>query len=284
MFVLQWGNREVSDILKEQFATMHKMGRKVILEHWFWKNQGPLNEHHHQGVKLPTAEEVVERMTPTLSRLNPAHIYGISLAEENTPDAGRDVLLHEIYTLLKQRFPDFRYFQWYTYGLGAMDHYPVPGFGAGLLGADGWIVDDYYCTNANFKRMLQKYHMLDVPVQVIVWASSGWQPSYDTQSAADWAEPQIAMLRSMNMSAGLFSVNEMFSGPTNLTQGGSDNLGSCFAWEMDGLPGSADRHEIKGEQNPPRPEHHYWNGDHQRGEGTPTRVYPGTRAKFDRYA
>ena len=88
----------------------------------------------------------------------------------------------------------------------------------------------------------------------------------------------------MNMSAGLFSVNQMFSGPTDLTQGGTDCLGDCFAWEMDGLPGSADRPEIKGEKNPPRPDHHYWNGDDRRREGTATRVYPGTRAKFDRYA
>ena len=274
LFVLQWSVGEVPEALNRQLKQMHEMGRKAILETWFWKG------YAEKGGKspMPSVEDVVARMEKTLSTVDRESIYGVTLAEENSPYGGYGELLHNVYTELKKRYPSVRFFQWYSAGLpGWPEFSPVPGFGAPLLAADGWIVDDYYVRGENFKRMMWKYRMLDVPFSCTVWSSSGWGTYWSKQSAFDWADPQILLLKSMNMSASLFSVNQLRSGP----QG--DVLGDCFAWEMDDGLAVVEQEKISGLSYVPRLERYYFNGDLYGDKGTPRRIYPPTRKKFDKY-
>ena len=154
---------------------------------------------------------------------------------------------------------------------------PVPGFGVPLIGADGWIVDEYYVRGINFKRMMWKYRMLNVPFVCTVWASSGWEPYWKKQSAYDWADSQIDMLRRLNLAVGLFSVNQL-DGPEGRT------LGDVWAWEMDGLGPDAPREVPSGVDVAPNPSTYHFQGKLYGEKGTDKRIYPPTRRKFDKYA
>lgn len=273
LVLLQWNAIEVPDILKEQIRRTHEMGRKTILYCWFWKGKekdGP--------DPVPTVEDCVGRIERMLGTINHDHVYGVSLGEENSPSRERAQLLHDLYNELKKRYPKMRFFQWYSAGLSGWPSFsPVPGLGAPLVGADGWIVDDYYVRGVNFKRMMWKYRMLDVPFVCIVWGSSGWEPSWKAQSAFDWADSQIDTLRRLNLAVGLFSVNQVQAPDGRL-------LGDLWAWEMDGLGPDAPRFAPEGVSVAPNPSRYYFNGDLYRGVGTDKRLYPPTRKKFDKYA
>ncbi|MHA1566936.1 MAG: hypothetical protein ACTSX7_16620 [Alphaproteobacteria bacterium] len=274
LYILQWhsGHLEVPNVLNEQIKKMHQMGRKVILYYHFWKSSAEKIGKE----PLPSVADIMARMEKVLSTLDHQYVYGITLAEENVPYAGRGRLLHDVYGELKKRYPSVRFFQWYTAGMAGTPHFsPVPGFQAPLLGADGWIFDEYQICGTNFKRMLWKYHMLDVPFNCILWASCGWEPTYTRQNALEFADSQIEMMRRMNMSVALFAVNQFRD---------DEVVSDCWAWEMDDVVGAVAQDTSSSVSAPLRLERYRFNAADCPKEGLPTRMWLPTRKKFDRYA
>ena len=128
----------------------------------------------HKG-DLQSPEIYVNRFLAVLTQLEPVlnKLQGISISEENVPYKDRSWVLQCVYERAKKKYPEVRFFQWWT------PNTAIPGFYEGIyLSADGWIVDPYslhekkYPKGPTVKRFVQKYLVTGKPLIFVANASN----------------------------------------------------------------------------------------------------------------
>lgn len=150
--------------------------RTMLLRIDFWGPGGPSNSGAER-YELPVQPAAVyqERMAAVLGQLEPVldKLQGVSLSEENSPEGARQQVLQEVYDFCKRKYPNVRFFQWWT------PDTCIPRRQEGkLLSADGWVVDPYGLTPARYpkgptvKRLVQKYLVTGVPLIFTLNAST----------------------------------------------------------------------------------------------------------------
>ena len=115
-------------------------------------------------------------------------LQGLVLAEENVYYNGRPQLLTELYQRIKQNY-DIAVWQWWSPTLD------LPSNG-GWIPADGWVTDNYFMANPEFRQYVRKYVVTGKPVVVMPWATSElalFPPMTDAQWQANNEQLAVAL-------------------------------------------------------------------------------------------
>ncbi len=145
--------------------------------------------------KKPIAE--AKRMADEmLAALDLGQVYAVFLSEENVTWNGGLDYLNELYDYIKARHPTLPVYQWYS-----MPMLPHP-----KQRADGWIIDPYGFTRERFRRYLQKYLALGLPVIDCINASE--RPDFGQDSF-----DQVEVCREFNVPMFFYAVDNKLGSP-----------------------------------------------------------------------
>ncbi|MEN9625868.1 MAG: hypothetical protein RL557_196 [archaeon] len=216
----------------------------------FW---GPEDGRERHQLPLAPAEEYEGRVMKVLAHMENEgildKIYGISLSEENVPRDGRQKILFDIYTRIKEKYPSLQVYVWWIPNLSPPDWYKdgsLENPDERYLAMDGWIIDPYTLSpelypdarwhygNDPYKRLLEKYVVTGKPVIAVLYASShpdhSWK--YDPTNLLNKAkfnmsqlvDHQSALLRAYNIPMVFYWINAKGKGVFPLSDADSDPL------------------------------------------------------------
>jgi hypothetical protein len=96
----------------------------------------------------------------------------VTIDEENIHWGGRAQLLASLFTDLREKYPEVKWYQWYSSSKTAN----VPGHRWPDLPADGWVFDQYTMAANEYRSYVAAMAKRGQPLVSIVWAGVDWQP------------------------------------------------------------------------------------------------------------
>lgn len=125
----------------------------------------------------------LENFERVLDRIDDLPLSAVTIGEENVFWDGRSELLSSLYETLHERYPERRFFQWYS----PSRNLNIPGRKWPALPADGWVFDQYHMHGHVYLEYLKGMAEIDAPKISVVWASPLWRPGASkAESNFEW--------------------------------------------------------------------------------------------------
>lgn len=121
---------------------------------------------------MDTSAPSLENFTRILDRIADLPLAAVTIGEENVFWDGRSEWLASLYETLHERYPERRFFQWYS----PSRNLNIPGRKWPALPADGWVFDQYHMHGQIYREYLNGMADIDLPKVSVVWASPLWRP------------------------------------------------------------------------------------------------------------
>ena len=174
------------DEVRDRVEKLNANHKRVVIDFFLYEKSDE---------QAKPATEYMAMLDGFLAKITIAHVYAITLAEENIFWNGHGEMLAELYKLVKAKYPELAVYQWYSPGAGA------PGFDWPWLPADGWLIDEYCMPGPQFEKLVRKYTILDKPLIHIAWAAPGWKEFATWDKVWD---SQLAICRRYNVPISFF--------------------------------------------------------------------------------
>ena len=147
-----------------------KVNIKVVLDIEFYLDYEQ-RANTHTAKPLGSIEHYESIFARVLDNIIDFPVEAVTIEEENVYWSGRAEFLSNLYYRLKKRYPDIKFYQWYT----PSKQLNIPGKEWPDLPSDGWIIDQYVMSGDMYEKYIQGIVALGKPIISIVWASPNWK-------------------------------------------------------------------------------------------------------------
>ncbi|MEX2650473.1 MAG: hypothetical protein WD673_15815 [Alphaproteobacteria bacterium] len=197
-------NPEAIAKLDDSLRRAEALGVTVILDIDFTRKG---DESKQPAPKL--LDTYLERFRVVLDGIDRGRVHAVTIGEENLPWKGGARVLATLYDRLKERYPETRFYQWYSPTSRRLN---VPGQQWPELPADGWVIDHYLLQGEAYERLVAGWTALGKPVVNLVWLSPDWQVGHRRDPDPEWWERagwrqfhhQLAVSRAHDLPVGFF--------------------------------------------------------------------------------
>jgi hypothetical protein len=151
----------IANIVQEiQWGMGYSPQRTMLVRINFWGGVGGQERYtlpiQNLSVYTARVDFILNQLVPVLDS-----IQGITLSEENVPDAEHSAILQGLYWHVKELYPNLKVYQWWTPNTAIPDWY------AGIyVPADGWVFDPYTLCVEMYPD--SQYHMGPDPYLTLV--------------------------------------------------------------------------------------------------------------------
>jgi len=187
----------------QRWRGMPRPGKVFLPRVHFWDGrdrfEGPMRD----------IEVYWKRLDRFLAAMPLAQFQGIVLAEENVSYSGRPEVLTELYRRIKAKY-NLPVWQWWSPSTS------VPESG-GWIPADGWVIDPYFKSKADFRRYVRKYLVTGLPLVIMPWASTTAKSPPLTPEKWQANNDQLAVAVEFNVPVAFY-----------WTYGKGDSSSSCY--------------------------------------------------------
>jgi hypothetical protein len=162
-----------ADRIPSELESLNKAGIRLVVNMEFLTKDQRGMQGIQAGPKLEEPPHYVDMFASVLDRVGAMPIEALTIEEENLYEGGRGEFLGDLYSRLKEKYPNHNFYQWYSPRL--TPSIAIPGKTWPNLPSDGWVVDQYGIYDKEFAEYIGQMMDLHKPLLGVVWACPQWR-------------------------------------------------------------------------------------------------------------